>query len=175
MMRISFAITATAASSPLRGPGPTGLQTQSLSRPTLPWAPLRPRAPSGRAANRLARSRIYWLGPCFGWIGHRRLCSTLVESPPIRGELLDSTPSLCPRTRSLTTSAATRPCLRHGSKISAPSAGITVGSSRIVLSIDGPQPEKGHETLLRRPRVAGEEGMVCRGVDLGVSRRGPRC
>ena len=47
------------------------------------------------------------------------------------------------------------------------------GFEQIVLSIDGLQPEKGHETLYVVRELLGEEGMVCRGVDLGLSRRGP--
>ena len=83
----------------------------------------------------------------FCWIGHRR-CSRHWSIPQIRSELLRRLRDQALRALpSLSTSDVTRPCSPRGSKTPRPCADNTKAVDDIILSIDGLQPEKGHETL----------------------------
>ena len=125
--------------------GGTGLQAQPLSRSRpVPDTP-RPRAPNSKSPSHCPRWAIGW--DVFCWIGHRR-CSRHM------GDLLDPvrTPGRLPdqalgRRHRASTSDVTRSCSRRGSKTPRLCGGSTNRSTEIILSIDGLQPEKGHETL----------------------------
>ena len=142
-------------------PGQTGLQAQPLPRSRLPRA-RQDQEPRDGGVDRAAR------------VGHRlgrllldrpsALLATLVD-PPDPAELLDSYAI-----------KLSEPCiglyiqryqtmLACASRTSRPCAGNIKGSMTIILTIDGLQPEKGHETLyavreLTQKRVWFAEALI---------------
>ena len=81
----------------------------------------------------------------FCWIGHRRFARHW-SIPQIRHELIDSYAVGLPSPASLSTSSAIRPCSPAQQDFEAMRRQYE-GVDDIILTIDGLQPEKGHETL----------------------------
>ena len=146
-----------------RRPGGTGLQ--KLNHCPDPRCPghTKTKSPEIEATIAPPSWAIGW--DVFCWIGHRR-CSRHMSIPQIQSELLDD------YAIKLSDDAIAKYIQRYQVMLAARQQDPEVlrrqyeSVDEIILSIDGLQPEKGHETLYVVEELTQEAGVVRRGLDL---------